>query len=74
MQRLLCPLWIDMLRGAVQSEPFHCPSCGSFYGMVVHPADSRQLGTADCEVCGEVMKSWDGYRLFTFILLKEGQR
>jgi transposase-like protein len=63
-----------MLPGAAQSEPFHCPSCGSFYAMVVHPADSRQVDSAICEVCGDVMKSWNGYRLFTFILIKESQR
>jgi hypothetical protein len=42
--------------------------------MVVHPADSRQIGDAVCEVCSEVMKSWNGYRLFTFILIKQVSR
>ena len=60
-----------MLPSAFQSEPFHCPSCGSFYGVVVYPSDSRQVGSAVCEVCGEVMKSWNGYRRLTFILIEQ---
>ena len=55
------------------SEPFHCPHCRSFYSMIAQAVAERQVGAAVCLICEQVMKSWNGRRVFIFHLLKQSE-
>jgi ribosomal protein S27E len=50
-----------------------CKICGSVYLRRAERVNFRGKDEKNCEVCGELLESWDGRRLPTFKLVKRGE-
>lgn len=47
---------------------FQCPSCGALYAVTVTRYPLKDKDSANCEVCGQVLREWNDTRVPTFTL------
>ena len=50
-----------------------CKICDSVYVRRSDKVDSRRKGEKNCEVCGELLESWNGSRIPNFKLVERGE-
>ena len=64
------------LSGMLKLRPattISCATCGSVYVRRAERVNFRGKDEKNCEVCGELLESWDGRRTPTFKLVKRGE-
>ncbi|GAB3663799.1 CpXC domain-containing protein [Ramlibacter alkalitolerans] len=49
-----------------------CPKCGAVYSVKIYRMLAKDSDSFHCEVCGELVKSWNDTRVPTFTLKKKG--
>jgi hypothetical protein len=62
----------DMLK-VRQPTTITCEICGSVYVRGAERVNFRGKDEKNCEVCGELLESWNGRRTPTFKLVKRGE-
>lgn len=52
------------------SENFQCPHCGAGYSVTYTHLPARDRDKADCDVCGEMMDSWNATSIPSYQLVR----
>ena len=57
-----------------EAPDFTCTQCGSVYTVVIHRLPAKDSDSANCEVCGQVLKKWNDTRVPSFTLKQPGKK
>lgn len=52
----------------VKGSDHECEQCGAVYEVTYRDFPVRDKGSASCEVCGGLLRRWNGCRDWTFTL------
>jgi len=58
---------------SADSDDFTCRHCGSVYSVKIHRLPVKDVDSANCEVCGQVLQSWNNTRVPVFKLKSKGK-